>query len=288
MDSIHIDFCADDFGLTDSVCDGIIKCVRDGVLNKVSIFANGTCSHRVKELAGENVTLAFHLNFVEGKSIAFSSSSLITDERGFFSHDFVGLLRLSLSPKKKALIADLKREIAAQYDAWRTIVGEDAPLVLDSHQHTHMIPAVFRALLEFLEEKGLSVRYLRIPAEPLTPFLACPSLYATYGVSGLCKQWLLRFLWLFSRSRFRKKGICTSLFCGILFSGSMDEKRVQKILSHYRRLAKKKQVSVEFLFHTGSISSGDPALTDGTVRFSHFYTSSGRNTELEALHRLKI
>ena len=40
MDSIHIDFCADDFGLTDSVCDGIIKCVRDGVLNKVSIFAN--------------------------------------------------------------------------------------------------------------------------------------------------------------------------------------------------------------------------------------------------------
>lgn len=283
---MQIDYCADDFGLTDSVCDHILQCVRNGALNKVSVFPNGPCAHRVKELPC-GVTLAMHLNFVEGRSLAFRGKSVLTDENGYFAYDFIGLFRLSLSSERQALAAALKKEFSAQYRAWRDLVGEDTPLVLDSHQHTHMIPLVFRALTEALEEEGLAVRYLRVPAEPITPYLACPSLYVTYGLSGLCKQWLLKFLWLWNRPLLRKKGIATAFFCGILFSGRMDEKRVRKVLPRYRRLAERKGRNLEFLFHPGSVSESDPALRDGSVRFARFYTSSGRKTEAEALYRLK-
>lgn len=287
METVRIDFCADDFGLTDSVCDRILECVKAGELNKVSIFSTAPCAERTKELLGRGVTLALHLNFVEGKSAAFSASSVLTDENGYFIRDFVGLLRLSLSPEKGELKDALKREMLAQYRAWRALVGELAPLELDSHQHTHMIPLVFRALTEFLEEEGIAPRYLRIPAEPLTPYLALPSLYLSYSPSGLCKQWLLKLLHLWNRPVLRKKGIPTSLFCGILFSGHMDEKRVEKVLRRYRRMAEKRGGSVELLFHPGSIPQGDCALLDGTVRFARFYTSPGRETEAAALRHLK-
>ena len=80
---------------------------------------------------------------------------------------------------------------------------------------------------------------MRIPREPLLPYIKTPSLYFTYSPINIIKQWLLNFLWLVNKNQAKKYSIPTSYFFGILFSGKMDEKRVRKILPKYVKKAKK-------------------------------------------------
>ena len=42
--------------------------------------------------------------------------------------------------------------------------------------------------------KNVNVEYIRIPDEPILPYIKSPSLYLKYTPVGLVKQWLLKFL----------------------------------------------------------------------------------------------
>lgn len=137
--------------------------------------------------------LCIHLNFVEGHCVGQKENlSLLTDKDGNFKYSFVGLLKLSIF-RRKEFIRQIKHEMAAQIERMRSVFGQDAPVFLDSHQHTHMIPAAFSALCEVLYEQGTAADYIRIPCEPTTPFLKTPSLYLRYLSKNLIKQMLLNF-----------------------------------------------------------------------------------------------
>ena len=163
---------------------------------------------------------------------------LIADKNGNLKHTFGGLLKLSLLHSKE-FEAQVYKEIRAQVLFWKSILPDDTPFCIDSHQHTHMIPAVFRALLKALSDEKINLKHMRIPAEPLLPYIQTPSLYFTYKPINIIKQWLLKFLWLINKSRISEYNIPSSYFFGILFSGEMDEKRVSKILPKYKKLAEK-------------------------------------------------
>ena len=89
---------------------------------------------------------------------------------------------------------------------------------------------------------------MRIPAEPIMPYIKTPSLYFTYNPINIIKQWLLKFLWMINRPLAKKYNISTSHFCGILFSGRMNVKRLHKILPKYRQLAEKDNRDIEKIF----------------------------------------
>ena len=218
--------CADDYGLCDSVSMHIQQCIEKGALNKVSVFPNLGQIDLHKILENKNIRVSLHLNLVEGKCMADTSEiDLIADKNGNLKHTFGGLFRLSLFHSKK-LEAQVYKEIKAQVLFWKSILPPNIDFCIDSHQHTHMIPAVFKALLKVLSDEKINPEYMRIPAEPLLPYIKTPSLYFTYKPINIIKQWLLNFLWMINKNQLEKYKITTSYFFGILFSGKMDERRV--------------------------------------------------------------
>ncbi|MBE7044070.1 MAG: ChbG/HpnK family deacetylase [Ruminococcaceae bacterium] len=279
-------YCADDYGLDETSSLHIRQCIAEGVLNKVSVFPNfeNVDLHKLSEQ--KDVRLSLHLNLVEGRCMADASRiNLIADQNGNFRYTFGGLFRLGLLHRKE-LEEQLYREIKAQILYWKSILPAGAPFCIDSHQHTHMIPAVFKALLRVLKEEDIKVDYLRIPAEPLLPYLTTPSLYATYSGINLIKQWLLKFLWQWNRKYTKNEPVSTSCFFGILFSGRMDEKRVRKLLPKYQRLAEKRGFDIEVLFHPGYLKKINPDFKDKNIVFEAFYLSENRKTEYDSVMKI--
>ena len=91
------------------------------------------------------------------------------------------------------------------------------------------------------------------------------------------------FLWLINKSKSKKFKIPTSYFFGILFSGKMDEKRVNKILPKYIKMAKKHESDIEVLFHPGYLEKKDSDFKDKNVVFEDFYLSENRKTEFDSV-----
>jgi len=265
-------FCADDYGLNEAVSARILECVRAGALNKVSVFVNfGKVD--VKPLLERGVRLSLHLNLVEGRCMANAAEiPLIAMENGRFRHTFGGLFLMNLL-RRKRLEEQLVCEIRAQVRAWNAALPQGAEFCIDSHQHTHMIPAVWHALVRVLREEGISPDYVRIPAEPILPYLKAPT---GFPPVNLLKQWLLKGLWAMRRKR---EVFPTARFFGILFSGKMEEARVRRVLPMFEALGG----DVEVLFHPGYLEDGDAP--DGIV-FEGFYKSDNRKAEFDAVMKL--
>ncbi len=275
-------FCADDYGLCHSASANIQKCIDEGGLNKVSIFPN----FEHIDLNNKNIRLSLHLNLVEGKCMAEADKiTLLADKNGNFKHTFTGLLKLNLFHGKE-LEAQVYNEIRTQVSFWKSILPENVSFCIDSHQHTHMIPAIFKALIRVLEDEKIDLEYMRVPAEPLLPYIKTPSLYFTYDAVNIIKQWLLKLLWLINKNRAEKYKIPTSYFMGILFSGKMDEKRVSKILPKYIKMAEKDKRDIEVLFHPGYLSKNEADFENKNIVFEEFYFSENRKTEFNCLMKI--
>jgi len=278
--------CADDYGLNNHMSARIQECVDQGALNKVSIFPNFDKLDLDQWRKNQNLSLSLHLNLVEGNCMADATKiNLLADENGKLKHTFGGLFRLNLFESKK-LEEQAYREIKAQVLFWKSNLPKDAPFLIDSHQHTHMIPAVFRALVKVLKDENIPLQYLRIPAEPVMPYLKTPSLYFTYSPVNLIKQWLLKLLWQKNKGLAKKHNIPTAYFFGILFSGKMDEKRVKKVLPKYQELAEKKGRNIEILFHPGYFEKKETEFLQKNIVFSEFYFSQNRKTEFDSVINL--
>lgn len=273
--------CADDYGLCDTASFHIRQCMEHGPLNKISVFPNFDKVDLNEILNNKNACASLHLNLVEGRCMAFADEmDLLTDDKGIFKHTFLGILKLNIFQKQK-LEAQAYKEIKAQVLYWKSILPDGAPFMVDSHQHTHMIPAVFKALIKVLAEERISAEYIRIPAEPILPYLKTPSLYFTYSLVNIIKQWLLKFLWFVNKRNIKQFHIPTAYFFGVLFSGKMDKKRVDKILPLYRKMAEKNNIDVEVLFHPGYVQ--DNELDIKKLPFEKFYYSKNRKTEFDTL-----
>ena len=278
----RINIHADDYGMNAQSNERILACWEQGCVNGVSVMVNG----RQPAMVGSHsaIPVALHLNLVEGKPLTDPERiPLLVRPDGLFAHAFFDLLLLSLSGKRKELERQLYLEITAQFLAFGRLYPELGELSVDSHQHTHMIPLVFRTLLRVSRDRDLPVCYLRVPAEPMGPFLLEPSLYCTYRPVNLLKNVVLNALWLFNRRSFRETGISTAMFCGILFSGEMDERRLTKVLPHFYRLACKRGQDLEFLFHPGAILPGETFLDPQKTGFCDFYLSPGRQTDAKTV-----
>ncbi|MDO5546548.1 MAG: ChbG/HpnK family deacetylase [Eubacteriales bacterium] len=278
----RINIHADDYGMVSQSNQRIQACWENGCINGVSVMVNGS----QPALAGEcpAIPAALHLNLVEGRPLTPSDQvPLLVRPDGMFAHSFFGLLLLSFSGKRKELERQLYLEIEAQLMAFQRLYPALEELSVDSHQHTHMIPLVFHTLLRVIRDRNIRVGYLRVPAEPIVPFLLEPSLYPTYRPVNLLKNIVLNILWQFNRRAFRESGISTAIFCGIIFSGEMDEGRLKKVFPHFCRLASRREQDLEFLFHPGAILPGEPFLDPDKAGFCQFYLSPGRQTDADTV-----
>ena len=279
-------YAADDYGLNRLSSARILQCMEEGALNKVSVFPNFEEIDFEALRRKKAVRFSLHLNLVEGFCMADPQKvDLLAERDGRLRHTFGGLFRLAVF-RPKELEEQAYGEIKAQVLHYKSILPEDAAFCIDGHQHTHMIPPIFKAMMRVLREEAPDAAYLRIPAEPITPYLACPSLYGTYRPVNLVKQWLLKVLWGINQREWKKFPVPTAYFFGILLSGQMDEKRVKKILPHYLRLAEKKGRDLEVLFHPGYLQREETDFEAKNIPFAEFYHSPHRRAEYEAVQSL--
>lgn len=284
-------FHSDDYGMTSHSDDRIEACWKDGCLNSVSIVPNGVLDEAIARLqtpSGRNVRTVVHINLVDGKALSpVDKVSLITDAEGYFRYSFGGLLLLSLSSKREKMKKQIYDEMLLQLKTVVAALPADAVICIDSHQHFHLIPLIFKTMLAVIEDSGIKISAMRIPSEPIRPFLLCPSLYLTYKPINLIKQWVLKFLYNFDRRAHRQSQIPSPVFCGILFSGRMSLERVEKVLPHFYRIAEHQGRDLELLFHPGGVEPGEALFDPKKTTFHPFYLSSGRKDEYFALHTLK-
>ena len=281
-------FCADDYGIGESCNERIEACLKDGILNKVSILPNGTIEGFREKLAEHGAVYSLHLNLVEGYPLSAKEEiPHLLSEDGSFRDSFIRLFLRTISSEGREIREEIYREIRKQLAFWKKEMGEDVPLSIDSHQHTHMIPAVFRALVRALKDEGIENYTLRIPAEPLLPYLFSPSLYLTYSVSGLAKQHLLRFFAFINQREMKKVRLSHSYFMGATFSGHLTEDKIRILLPHYEKLAVRKGRNIEVALHPGYLEEGESLMGGCRQSFRDFYTSPWRKKEFDTLMNFK-
>jgi chitin disaccharide deacetylase len=216
-----VTFSADDFGLSETVNEGIERAHRDGVLQAASLMVAAPAAADAVRRAKANPSLrvGLHLVVIEGPSVLPPSQIPdLVDAAGQFPSD---QLRLGLNYFfRPGVRRQLRAEIRAQFAAFAA-----TGLAMDhanAHKHMHLHPTVGAMMLR--EGAAYGLRRIRIPAEP-------PAVMARCGTAvTLGDKVLYRWTNLLRRQA-KATGVATNDHCfGLAWSGHMTAERILRLL----------------------------------------------------------
>lgn len=287
-------FHADDYGITVEQAHAIL-CLSDvcgghGALNSVSAFANSPVFEDAAALARPFVEqkvlhVGVHINLVEGRPCSDPHDvPLLLGPHGTFRNDFSALSLASVGPRRSILRHQIECECVAQIKRFVAAFPHQRDVLrIDSHQHIHMIPLVFDAVMAAAQACDCTVKHIRIPVEPLRPHGA--DLYSPPFPPpiNLVKNAALGVLGWFDRAKL-PSGCHTSLFCGIVFSGCM-ERADDRLISAMEDQARSTGTDLEVLFHPVSMQAAC-CLDPENGPFTAACCSPHRDAEAAALVKL--
>lgn len=278
---------ADDYGLTKGNTDTMLETVDAGTVSNVSILANGeSVPYALAEYArrAPRMELSVHLNLTEGRALSVPSEAThLTDAHGDFKYSFLTLwLRYALSGAKTR--AALKREVAAEALLQIRRIADDAQvraerIALNGHQHVHMLPFVFEALMT--DEVASRIHFIRLPEEP---FFFVPARWYIYLTPPFLKHVILNVL--SRRVRGTVNVSAHDAFVGVIFTGRMTADAVS---AGIRKACAEGAETTEVLFHPGSAAGTEKVFPCGHAsRLWHYspWRTRERNflTSEEAKH----
>lgn len=284
----EIDVHADDYGYTVNTSKQILDCIKQGKLDSISIICNTKWFDESVRMLYEAIPsfsylplISVHLNLPEGD---FGSDQLPLSWEKLF------LLSYSFTRNKIKNV--LKKELRIQINKTQAVIDEciriakengvpvhQNGLRLDSHTHTHLVPVVWEALTEVIEEEKYKLEFIRNPKEPILPFLKDLSLWPSYGVANIIKN---RILMMYSGKvdRYCESHDLKKVYMwGLMMSGKMNLERIEKILPEMARRAEKDGRTLEILFHPGQALKEEYDEKMNPDYFREFNTSENRNIE---------
>ncbi len=184
-------FNADDFGMTRGVNMAIKKAFDEGILNAASLMVNQQYALEAVEIAKQRpeLDLGLHVNLTnEYPTLNAKKLPLLTGIDGKFKNGFVKLLWLSLTHAK-----ELKKEVRAEIEA-QILKAQSMGVCckhIDSHRHVHMIPLIFKVMLE-LKEK-YQIERIRVINESAVQTIRTNQSKSYLFDGGLIKYFLLKF-----------------------------------------------------------------------------------------------
>lgn len=279
---------ADDLGICPETNAAIEIAFRRGILTSASLMPNMPAfDQAVDQMIASNPRLGIglHLVLTSGPSVAHPGAvPLLVDGEGRFRHGFGGICRLLAGRSRRAALAQVRMELQAQFEKVRSAgVAIDH---VDGHQHVHMIPQIWRSVLELAPRYGCTVVRLsdeRFFGEPRRPFGQSAMLgvnFAKKVVLTACARENRRQL-----ARLRQSGgliRSADRFVGVLDSNGMGV----EVLKHALSSA---PVGVsEILTHPGLMAAHrgrgrQPRFAICSAADRTFLASSNRRLELEAL-----
>lgn len=144
---------ADDFGLSPSVNQAILDVFLQGNLTSTTLMVNMPGTEHALAMARQYPALSVGLHFclTEGKAITGVSS--LTDQAGVF---FSRKTLLARCASGQVRVADIRAEFRAQVDFFSR--HQLTLAHIDSHQHAHMTPLVFFAILSEVNRLQAPIR----------------------------------------------------------------------------------------------------------------------------------
>lgn len=221
----HLQIIADDYGLSRAINRGIEDLARAGRLDGVSIMAHRDADlSSVDALLEMPVELGIHLVFVgEDLLLPLEWPSGGTRSPANYKSLFVAIAR------RPALAEALVREAEAQIEKLKACGVRLA--FLNSHQHVHMFPPLWRALRPLMERERLRVRVSRsLTVAPL-------------------KQLLVDLAGVISWKLWPLSGCDTARPLGIEVAGHFDERAAVRIGARLARIMP--AVTCELVVHPG-------------------------------------
>jgi len=309
---------ADDFGQTINTTKDILELMKMGHLDGISILPNMSDFDESMKMYDEALTdmpfiplMSIHMDLVEGKML--SSEGLISwNWKKLFLASFHLPIRvedgnLNVSPNKSHFsfpsetYLSLKNEIREQIQSGQAAICDirkkakelgiaDANrndislkrIRIDSHQHAHMLPIVWKALMEVVSEENYQIEFVRASYELRSPFLK-KSKVRKWRLVNILKNYILSFFApkvikyaVRSKSEYR-------YLWGLIMSGCMDYERIQKIMPLMIEECSKKGVGVDLNFHPGLMLEEEinPEIPQKSIE--EFYMSTNRKTEFDTV-----
>lgn len=226
---------ADDFGLTDGVCRAVLRGHRDGVVTATSLLAVGRSFDLAVQMLKDQpeLDLGAHLAMVGEDPPLLSAREIPTlvDKRGAFPLSYRTVILRGLAGRLDP--DDVRREFLAQLE--RITATGLTVSHLDTHQHTHLWPAVAGVVIELAAQHD--IRTVRTPR-------SLRVLPIGFGINLLSGR---------LRKRLRDSNLATTdSYTGLDEAGSFEAGRFAKSL----QILGKAKGSVEINFHPGE--AGDP------------------------------
>lgn len=229
---------ADDMGLTPGVCRAVQRAHTDGVVTSTSVLAVGTAFEQAATAVREtgDLGLGAHLAIVGEDRPLLSAREVPTlvDRHGRFPLSYRTVVARGVAGRIDA--DDVAREFRAQLERVR---GIGVPVThLDTHQHTHLWPAVAAVVVDLAREAG--IRCVRLPGSRRRGPLGA-------GVGLLAGR---------LRRRLDRAGLdTTGSYAGLDEAGDLDGERFAAAL---QRLTDDGAATAEVNTHPGE--AGDPDL----------------------------
>jgi predicted glycoside hydrolase/deacetylase ChbG (UPF0249 family) len=236
---------ADDMGLTPGVCRAVHRGHTGGVVTSTSVLAVGAAFDEAAVLLRDSPGLAVgaHLAIVGEDRPLLSAAEVPTlvDRDGHFPLSYRTVVARGAAGRIDP--DDVRREFAAQLER---VAGIGVGIThLDTHQHTHLWPAVAEVVVQLATTAG--VPSVRLPTS------------RRRGPVGVGVRLLSRRL----RSRVQRAGLrSTEDYAGLDESGALDQARFGDTL---RRLARTGAASAEVNTHPAE--AGEAALSRFTWGF---------------------
>ena len=157
---------ADDFGYFDAVSRGILDAAAQGVVTATGVMANGPALERWAEKlrALPAFSVGVHLNATLGQPLTEPMRKCLAANNGEFR-------------AKGAFAASVLRgavPVAVVIDEWRAQIERCLQFgltlqFLNSHEHVHMLPSLYRKVRGLAEEFGIA--HIRAPQPELGPHI---------------------------------------------------------------------------------------------------------------------
>lgn len=240
---IHLIINADDYGYFPCISQGILEAASSGALTATGILAN---SPDLETQIGwldsvEGLDLGVHLNLTFRQPLTATMAEKLSRWDGCFPGTYWMSLMILTG---KVSIQDVRIEWRAQIEACQ---GKKLQF-LNSHEHIHMLPALFPLVLELAQE--YEIPHVRLTqAEWLAPF----------GISALLRNTLIQAMQSINQVRIRAQ---TPVFLGLSRSGKLDYDYLKMIFSRL-----KPGESYELMCHPGRFDSSE--ITDPRLKSYH-------------------
>lgn len=178
---------ADDFGRHMLINQAVGQCVERGCLRSATLMPGGQAFDDAVHTAQTHpeLSVGIHFTLVNGYPVLPPEEipSLVTAD-GVFYDDYIHFVKRFLSGKVR--MEEVRRELAAQAEkVTRTGL---ALTHVDSHQHMHVLPGIFSAVLDTAEAIHLDA--VRIPVR-----LSLQAIRAASGSSSGGPGWRCWRIW---------------------------------------------------------------------------------------------